>query len=339
MKTSQLKERIKALALECGFVGASVAEATPISSADIFLNYLGQGYSADMEYLSNNIETRMNPALMLEGARSIICLAASCSPEVEDHGSPISCFYRGRDYHRVLKKRAMYLCDRIMSEAGEFASRICVDTAPVAERALAAESGLGWIGKSGMLIVPGVGNTVVLAEIITDLDLEPDKPVQPCCGDCTKCIDACPSGAICEGGLVDARKCISYHTIENRGQVEPGLRLKIGTSVFGCDRCRDVCPYSCSGPCGDEDLAPAGYQMPTIEDILGWDEHAWDDATRGKGLRRAKLWMFHRNGAIAAGNSRDLSLVGPLRQLRDSGGPTEEIDWALERLSEPNGIS
>jgi len=332
MNNSELKKNIRTFARECGFSRAAVAPAQQVPTGDLFRRYIENGYHGEMDYLSRDIDKRLDPSLLMEGARSVICLAATCSPDKENYDSPVSCFYRGRDYHRVLKKRAVCLCNRIAVEIGDFNSRICVDSAPAAERSLAAVSGLGWIGKNGMLIVPGTGNTVVLAEIVTDLVLEPDKPLESQCGDCRDCMEACPTGAILEDGFVDSRLCISYHTIENRERIPPELRSAMGSSVFGCDRCRNVCPYSRSGPSGDPDLAPAGFPTPSIGEILSWDEPAWDRATRGTALRRARLRMFHRNAAIAAGNSGDKSLVPLLEDLERCNGPVEEIEWAIAKL-------
>ncbi len=337
MRPETLTATIRSLAPACGFARAAVAPAERIPSADVLLRYLESGFCAGMDYLRRNIEKRLDPSVLVAGARSVICLAAACGPETEYPDSPVSCFYRGRDYHRVLKKRAMLLCDRIRAAAGDFRGRIFVDTAPVAERALAAAAGLGWIGKNGMLIVPGIGNTVVLAEIVTDLPLVAGTPLASRCGECRACIDACPAAAIVEDGLVDARRCISYHTIENRGSIPLELRAQMGVAVFGCDACRNACPYSRAGPAGDEDLAPPGFAAPSLSEILSWTDADWDAATRGSGLRRATLRMFHRNVAVAAGNAGDPSLAPLLAALKRRGGPAAEIDWALGRIDESTG--
>ena len=333
MNDLELSSRIRLLAHECGFSAVSIAEARRIDSADRMLHYIDRNYYAGMDFFQRNIDKRLDPSLLLEGARSVICLAASCSPEVETPDSPISCFYRGRDYHRVMKKRCRSLCDRIMSEIGDFKCKICVDSVPVAERALAAASGLGWIGKNGMLIVPGIGNTVVLAEIITDLELEYGSPHESRCDCCNICLNACPTGALRDDGYLDANLCISYHTIENRGTIPAELWPLMGGSVFGCDICRNACPRSSVGPSGDRELSPTEAVIPTIREILAWEDADWDEATRGKGLRRAKLWMFHRNAAIAAGNSDDTGLIPLLLDLKLRGGPVAEIDWAIAQLS------
>jgi epoxyqueuosine reductase len=251
---------------------------------------------------------------------------------MDESESTISYYARGRDYHRVLKKRAMALCDRLHQITPSFEGRIFVDTAPVAERDLAYASGLGWIGKNGMLIVPGAGNSVLLAEIICNLPLRPGKPLRPQCGDCSQCIEACPTGAIVADRTVDSRLCLSYHTIENRGTIPAELRENITTTVFGCDRCHDACPYSRCGPSGDADLAPLAETQPTINEILQWNESDWDKQTRGRATRRATLEMFRRNAAICAGNSGDLSMADSLRRLSQQPGSCEEIDWAMDRL-------
>ncbi|MCD4824472.1 MAG: tRNA epoxyqueuosine(34) reductase QueG [Phycisphaerae bacterium] len=334
-----LTAAVKSLALESGFVRAAIAPAGPIAGAAAFRQWVESGFAAEMNYLAANVDKRVNPKSLVEDARSVICLAVGympvCSLPVDGRAAFVGRYARGRDYHKVLKKRAHDLCDRILRIAPDFAGRAFVDTAPVAERSLAAESGLGWIGRNGMLVVPGFGNAVLLAEIVCNLPLRPGEPVEAACGDCTACLSVCPTGALAAEGTLDARKCISYHTIENRGAIPRELWPQFGNSVFGCDRCQSLCPHNDSVPPGDPELlAPPGEPPLTIEDILRWTEADWDAATRGRAMRRATLWMFHRNAVLAAGNGKDASLLGLLDELRSrQGGLDEEIDWAIGQIN------
>jgi epoxyqueuosine reductase len=226
--------------------------------------------------------------------------------------------------------------DRLRLLAPQFQGRAFVDSAPVAERSLAASAGLGWIGRNGCLISPGLGSYVLLCEIICNLPLRPDTPIEPGCGDCDACIRACPSGAQLGDGVVDARKCLSYLTMEPHGRSPQDLWSKLGGRVFGCDACQEVCPHNRLLPAGDPDLIGEGPPLggAGLAEILAWDEAAWDCATRGSATRRAGLQMLLRNAVIAAGAGGQATLAQPLRNLRGRAPElVAEIDWALSRLA------
>lgn len=335
----ELTSAVKKLAKEHGFARAAIAPVQEIDSADWLRNWLTSGFNADMEYLAANLDKRLCPARLFEGAKSVICLAVCFAPANDETPAENEAFFaryaRGRDYHKVLKSRAKKLCDAIGRIAPEFQGRAFVDTAPVAERWLAAMSGLGWIGRSGALIVPGLGSYVVLAEIICNLPLRPGK-VHPGggCGDCTACIAACPTGAIVSQRTIDSRLCLSYHTIENRGKIPKKLWPKLGNRLFGCDSCMSACPHNRPSITGDAELiGPADFKHLRLEDVLQWSEDDWDNATRGTACRRAGYEMFLRNAAIAAGNSGDETLIEPLERLRRHRAElAEEIDWAIGSL-------
>lgn len=249
-------------------------------------------------------------------------------------------YARGRDYHKVLKKRCHRLAGAIRDVAPEFEGRCFVDTAPLMERGLARLAGLGWIGRNGCLIVPGLGSYVLLAEIVCNLHLVPDEPTEAGCGDCRLCVEACPTGACSGEVLVDARKCLSYLTVEHRGEIAPPYRAAMGARVFGCDTCQVVCPHNRDLPAGDADLLDGREPLggATLAEMLDWTEPDWDAATRGCATRRAKLEQMLRNVAIAAGNSADITLIEPLRRLRDRHPDlTGSADWALDRLAGKDG--
>ena len=267
-------------------------------------------------------------------------------------GPPLVARYaRGRDYHTVLKKRCLRLMDRLREHVPGFEGRAFVDSAPVMERSLAARAALGWIGRNGCLIVPGRGSYVLLCEIVCNLPLavrrdegpaalESNGPLAPECGDCDACVKACPTGAIQGDGLVDARRCISYLTIECRGEIPAEHRPRMGGSLFGCDRCQEACPHNRLLPPGDAELAPSRPPLggATPADILRWERDDWDRATRGSACRRATWEMFLRNAAVAAGNSRDPSLVPLLADLaRRQPGLRDVCDWASSRLNSRTG--
>lgn len=329
--------RIKAWAEECGFARAGVAAAGPVEHADVFRNWLAAGRQADMSYLAENVDKRLDLRKLFDGANSVICLAASYAPGGEEPETDafVARYVRGRDYHRVLQKRARTLCDRIREAQPAFAGRAFVDAAPVAERSLAAMAGLGWIGRNGSLIVPGLGSYVLLAEIVCNLPLRPDEPRQSGCGDCRKCMAACPSGAILTERTVDARRCLSYQTIENRHDIPADLWPIAGACVFGCDACQAICPHNRRRAKGDAELtAPTDAKPLDLQTILTWTQDDWDLATRGRALRRADRRMFLRNAIIAAGNAGDASLL-PLVEAHHADETLQAyVDWALERISE-----
>lgn len=312
-----LTAEVKALAKQCGFAAVGIAPVAGITAGgeiehgEIFRHWLANGFHADMNYMSQNVEKRLHPAELLEGALCVICLAVSYARYDDPDDDGVACiarYARGRDYHKLLKKRATALCSRIREIFPNFVSRCFVDTAPLAERTLAAQSGLGWIGKNGMLIIPGLGNHVNLAEIVCNLPLRGgvEKPRSNGCGDCSACLAACPTGALLGNGTIDCNRCLSYHTIENRGQIPRELLAKMGNRVFGCDICQNICPHARNAPPGDEQLtAPpenSTLALPiTIESIRQWTYDDWDAATRGTALRRATHEMFLRNAAHCRG--------------------------------------
>ncbi|MCK5114790.1 MAG: tRNA epoxyqueuosine(34) reductase QueG [Phycisphaerae bacterium] len=315
-----LTTQVKALATQCGFARVGIAPVVPVASAEPiehgehmekFRQWLANGFHAGMAFMADNVDKRLHPDKLVEGASCVICLAISyMRNDDEPYESPgaayIARYARGRDYHKLLKKRAVKLCDRIREIFPGFVGRCFVDTAPLPERTLAVQSGLGWIGRNGMLIVPGLGNHVHLAEIVCNLPLQPDtaKPRPDGCGDCTACIAACPTGAILPDKTIDCNRCISYHTIENRGEIPREVQDKIGNRVFGCDACQSICPHTRNAPPGDEQLtaAPENSALPlTIEQIRNWTYDDWDLTTRGSALRRATHEMFIRNGRSTTG--------------------------------------
>ena len=302
-----LTTEVKRLAKDCGFAGVGVAPVVPVAPAgpiehgEIFKGWLAAGFHAGMDFMAENVEKRLHPEKLVEGAKCVICLAVSYArydDDIDDGRAYIARYARGRDYHNLLKKRAIALCDRIREIFPTFVGRCFVDTAPIAERTLAAQSGLGWIGRNGMLIVPGLGNNVNLAEIVCNLPLRPGTPLAESCGDCSACLTACPTDAILQNGTIDCNRCLSYHTIENHGEIPREIREKMGNRIFGCDTCQNICPHARNAPAGDEQLttAPENSALPlSIEQILNWTHDDWDLATRGSALRRATYEMFIRN--------------------------------------------
>ncbi len=333
----ELKALLVELAGELGFARVGVAPAGPSAQAERFRSFLAKGYHGQMTYLARDAAGRCDPRRLLEGAASVICLAASYAPPAgrpsPDH---VARYARGRDYHRLLRSRCRRLVAALSQAAPKLRARICVDTGPLLERDLAAQAGLGWIGRNGCLIDRRWGSYLLLAEVVTDLPLEPDAAAKARCGACHACIDACPTAAIGAAALVDCRRCISYLTIEHRGEIPPEFRPAMGRWVFGCDVCQEVCPFNRRPPPGQAELiGPSALAQTSAGEILEWTQGRWDAATRGSAARRARYEMLLRNAAIAAGNAADPSAAGSLKRLA-SGGPAlaaEAAGWALARLA------
>ncbi len=268
-----LTDNIKRKALELGFDLVGVTDASPLNAeqAQFLTDWLKAGYAGQMDYMHRNFEKRTSPARLLENAQSIIVVGLNYKPPVQDlkppdHTKPagkVAHYAQYEDYHPFIKNRLRKLSDHITSLAGKGVQcRICVDSAPLAERAFAARAGLGFIGKNRMLINPALGPQIFLGEIITPLKLQPDEPIRchserseesllstaPHCVTCNKCIAACPTGAFRANGFLDANKCINYLTIEYKGEIPADLAEKIGDRLFGCDECVLACPYQQNAP-------------------------------------------------------------------------------------------
>lgn len=248
---SNIAEVVKRLARDVGFGRAGIAPAGDLGRADFLRDWLVAGRAGQMAYLHRYTDRRNNPALLLDGARSVICLARDCRGDGahdrpgEQPAGYVARYARDADYHVVLKQMAFALVRLIRREIGGlFDAMVCVDSKPLLEKELAARAGLGWIGKNTLLNHPSAGSHCLLAEIVTTLDLPADEPMRDHCGRCRRCMDACPTGAIIEPGVLDASRCISYLTIELRDELPADLAGQVGGRLFGCDRCQDVCPFN-----------------------------------------------------------------------------------------------
>ncbi|MDP6543829.1 MAG: tRNA epoxyqueuosine(34) reductase QueG [Phycisphaerae bacterium] len=306
LSKAELTAAVCDLAIEVGFARAGVAHAGYLGCSAKFDEWLRRGWHGEMAYMERNVEKRKAPDLLVPGAASVLSLAVGYAPGGDDPAVSepgyIARFARGRDYHRVLKRRCAELTERLREIAPGFDGRAFVDTAPVMERSLAAAAGLGWIGRNGCLIVEGLGSYVVLCEIISNIPLAPGRPVAADCGDCDACIRACPTGALGDNGMVDSRKCLSYLTIEYRGEATEDM-LKFNRGLYGCDLCQEACPHNRDLPPGDIELTSSPGAEVNLADLQAWSAEDWDLATRGRAIRRAKYDMFMRNAATAEGSS------------------------------------
>jgi len=306
---------IKARARELGFDLCGVAPAARFPELAFLREWLDRGYAGEMAYMARTAERRADVRAVLPGARSVIVTGTVyntvppyAAEEVPATSARISRYAWGDDYHDVLQARLDALVAWMRAASPEpLEARAYVDTGPVQERVYAQYAGLGWIGKNTCLINPTLGSWLFLGEVICTLPLEADTPGLDQCGACTRCLDACPTGALVGAGALDATRCISYLTIELRGGIPEPLRPALGNHVYGCDICQDVCPYNQAAPVSrDPAWQPrAGLDRPRLIDLWRRADDEWRVLLKGSPMRRAKLIGLRRNIAVAMSNSGD----------------------------------
>jgi epoxyqueuosine reductase len=307
----EFKDKIKQKALELRFDLAGITSAAPVSEIqrEYFRDWLGQGCAGGMEYLGRNIEKRFSPGELLDGARSVICVALNYKPsqDIPAGGARVADYALYEDYHEFIRRHLSALADFIaQSAAGKnIRFKICVDSVPLAERALAQRAGLGWIGKNKSLIHPTLGGQLLLGELITTLELPPDAPFEKdLCGDCDQCLRACPTGVLSETGNFDSRKCISYLTIEEKGDIPQDLAKKIGNRLFGCDQCISVCPYQAAAPvCANKNFRffPQRRVLQPAQ-ILNWTQADFEQTFKSSAVERLGLERLKRNARVCLQN-------------------------------------
>ncbi|WP_026461636.1 tRNA epoxyqueuosine(34) reductase QueG [Adhaeribacter aquaticus] len=272
----QYTNLIKQKAIELGFMYCGISKADFLEEdAPRLENWLKKQMQGEMHYMENHFDKRLDPRLLVEGAKSVVSLLLNYYPpeKQNEESYQISKYAYGQDYHFVIKDKLKTLLQFIQEEIGEVGGRAFVDSAPVLDKAWARKSGLGWVGKNSNLITPQVGSFYFIAELIIDLELEYDSPIKDYCGTCTKCLDACPTGAITEPYVVDGSKCISYFTIELKDHIPAEVSGKFGNWMFGCDICQDVCPWNRFAKPHQE---PAFQINPTLKNLKKED---WREIT------------------------------------------------------------
>lgn len=342
---ADLADAIKCEGRALGFQQVGVAGVDLGEAESRFRSWLARGFQGEMGYLSRHGSKRTRPAELVPGTVRVITARMDYWPEgsADAEGmldrSPhayVSRYALGRDYHKVLRARLRRLAGFIRERAGGSGYRVFVDSAPVLEKPLAQNAGLGWVGKHTNLINANAGSWFFLGELFTDIPLPVDEPAQDHCGSCRACIDICPTGAIVAPYLLDARRCISYLTIELRGSIPEEFRRAIGNRVFGCDDCQLVCPWNKFAVASKEADFAARHGLDTalLVDLFGWSESDWDAGTRGSALRRAGYEGWLRNLAVALGNAETSpEIIAALGERIDhpSEMVREHVHWALEQ--------
>jgi len=297
-------------------VGITSAEPLGYEHSQPFRQWLGAGYNGELKYMAANIEKRLNPALLLKGAKSVICVGLNYTtktpPPISGKPSGKIASYACRpDYHTFIKQRlfnlAAFITSHPLTKNKDYHFKACVDSSPLLERALAQRAGLGFIGKNHILINQSLGPQILLGELITTIELEPDHPfLEDGCGNCDKCLNACPTGALRSDGFLDARRCISCLTIEHKGQISPELANKIGDSLFGCDRCVLVCPHyqkALSGVNKDFPFCP-DQAVIELEKIISLTKSQFDTQFAGACVLRCGIEKLKQNARICLDNFR-----------------------------------
>jgi len=307
MNTQSTTYLIKSLAKELGFSFCGISKAAFLKDeAPRLEEWLKRGYQGKMSYLENYFDKRLDPTLLVPGAKSVVSLLYNYYPKkdlAENSELKIAKYAYGEDYHFVVKEKLKEFLDRITEAVGEINGRAFVDSAPVMERAWAQRSGTGWIGKNSLLLNKQMGSFFFLAELIIDLELDYDNPTKDYCGTCTACMDACPTDAIAEPYVVDGSKCISYFTIELKEQIPAEVKGKFENWIFGCDICQDVCPWNRFASPGQE----ARFQpQPELEgmtkaDWLEVTEEVFKKLFSDSAVKRAKLEGLKRNISFVTG--------------------------------------
>jgi len=330
-----MKEKIRQRALELGFDDCRFTSADAPASAGQFQNWLAGKNHGEMNYLERNAPKRTDPQKVLSGAKSIVALAASYEIENQKSGG-VARYARFDDYHEILGERLKLLTVFINQLADETRSLWYVDTGPILERDLAQRAGLGFVGKHTNLISRRLGNWIFLCEIITTLELEADAPEKNHCGKCSRCIEACPTNAITAPFQLDARRCISYLTIELKGSIPIELRAAIGKRIYGCDDCLAVCPwnrFACEGKLM-KSHARKELDEPDLIELLQLDEKNFRSRFAGSPILRTKRRGFLRNVCVALGNTGDKSALPALEKAARDSEPliAEHAGWAVEQI-------
>jgi len=333
------KAEINQKALALGFDLAGVAPLGAFPEVLFYPQWLQNGYAGEMRYLERQMPAKLDPASLLPGAKSVVVCAMNYNtaqaPQRDSQRAWVSRYAWGEDYHNTLRRKLDELA-AWMQEAAPQQTKTCVDTGPLLERVHAKYAGVGWFGKNTCIINQRAGSWLFLGCILTDLELEYDAPAVDRCGTCTRCLDACPTNALLEPYVLDSRKCISYTTIELRGEIPEAAREGIGHHLFGCDICQDVCPWNRKAPNSTNPAFAArpGLYWPELDRLLNLSGEDWLALIRGTAMKRAKVKGLLRNLMVVIGNSGLRQFAPKLRKFleHEDAHVRSHAEWALKKL-------
>ena len=337
------KARVLALAAEAGFRGCGIADLALAEDEQRLMNWLDAGFHGSMAYMQRHGRRRSRPQELIPGTVRVISVRmdywpAQAQDAVQTLGTRelayVSRYALGRDYHKVMRAALARLGETLTREFGSFGYRVCVDSAPVLEKALARNAGLGWIGKHTNLLARDAGSLFFLGEILTDLPLPADAAVGAHCGSCTACIAACPTQAIVAPWVLDSRRCISYLTIENDGPIPEGFRAAIGNRIYGCDDCQLVCPWNKYAQAAAHPDFKVRHCLDAAQltDLFRWDAREWKERMQGSAIYRIGYTRWSRNIAVALGNApTSPAVLTALHSRAQDPSPLvrEHVNWAL----------
>lgn len=340
-ETHALTEWVKQYARAVGFDLVGIAPVVRPPHADSLLHWLQAGYAGTMDYMERTAHLRMDPSQLLPNARSAVVVGLNYAPhELPQTDYRIARYALGEDYHTLIRQKLESLLSALQALYPEIEGRVCVDSAPVLERDLAWLAGLGWYGKNTCLINTHRGSYFFIGVLLLSVELAFDHPAFGGCGTCRKCLDACPTGALVDAYQLDARRCISYLTIELRDGIPPELREPMGEWLFGCDICQEVCPFNQprahqplrAVPTTEPRLQPR--PLPSLTEILTMDEAIFAERFRGTAIKRAKWRGLIRNALVVAGNSGNRDYLPLIEQYCEHPDPMlrEHAEWARRRL-------
>jgi epoxyqueuosine reductase len=345
MDYAVLAADIKRWGAGLGFQAVGIADTDLSAARGRLADWLGLGWHGEMDYMARHAELRAQPAALVPGTLRVIACRmdylqdtpGSVEAELQDRGSAyVARYARGRDYHKLMRSRLQKLCDRIEAEAGPFGYRAFADSAPVMEVELAQRAGIGWRGKHTLLLDRAAGSWFFLGEIYCDLPLPVDGPASDHCGSCRRCIDVCPTQAITAPYRLDARRCISYLTIEHKSAIPEELRPLIGNRVYGCDDCQLVCPWNGFARVSNEKdfQVRNGLDRATLVELFGWSAEEFDRNMQGSPIRRIGYERWLRNLAVGLGNApKSPDIISSLKRKENHSSPLvrEHVRWALKQ--------
>ncbi len=345
-----LAARIKAWGRELGFQAVGIAGVSLPLAEQRLADWLNMGWHGEMDYMARHGSARSRPAELVAGTLRVISCRMDYAASLDDEWPAlhdgerayVARYARGRDYHKLVRDRLQKLCDRVTTEIGEFGHRVFSDSAPVMEVELAAQAGIGWRGKHTLLLTRDAGSWFFLGEIYCALPLPVDATQDEHCGSCAKCIEVCPTQAILAPYRLDARRCISYLTIELKGSIPEDLRPLIGNRVYGCDDCQLVCPWNSFARVSVEPdfRVRNGLDRATLVELFSWSETEFDERLRGSAIRRIGYERWLRNLAVGLGNApHSTELVAALTARADHPSQLvrEHVAWAIERQERRGG--